>query len=278
MSSSWTTALSVALLSYLYTPEEAIQDTIALAAWFLPPDMVKFLDDHVRELFTESKKIGLAGFLVLLWSGRQLFRAMELALHKAWEIPLDRNWFVGNLLAMMLVLLCTAVVLAVGATSLALTWLSATLRQVEFPQMIEQRWDLADAIVMSHIHSWVVVPTAVTVIFLLLYIILPSRRVPVSMAIPGALFSCIAWKLSTWIYLTIIVQAAAENPFLATVWGVVGLLVWLYIEATVFMLGAELVFVNLDEAERVALGKAVAVKTTSVEKKTEKKSEKKKAK
>lgn len=246
--------ISVALLSYLYTPEEAISDTIKLAALFLPPDMVSFLDDHVRELFTQSRKIGLAGFLILLWSGRQLFRAMEFALHKAWEIPLERNWIVANLLAMMLVLLCTAVVLAVGATSLALTWISVTLRRVEFPEIIEQRWDLADTLVMTHIHSWVVVPAAVSVIFLLLYIILPSRRVPVSMAVPGAIFSCLAWKLSTWIYLTIIVKAAGENPFLATVWGFVGLLVWLYIEATVFMLGAELVFVNLDEAERAALG------------------------
>lgn len=246
--------ISVALLSYLYTPNEAISDTIKLVSLFLPPDMVSFLDQHIHELFAQSAQIGVAGFLVLLWSGRQLFRAMEFALHKAWDIPLERNWIVANLLAMMLVLLCTAVVLGVGATSLGLTWLSLALRRVEFPEIIEKRWDLADTIVMANIHSWVVVPIAVTTIFLLLYILLPSRRVPVSMAVPGALFSCLAWKLSTWIYLTFIVTLAGRNPFLATVWGIVGILVWLYIEAAVFMLGAELVFVNLDEAERAALG------------------------
>jgi membrane protein len=246
--------ISVALLSYLYTPAEAISDTMKLTALFLPPDMVGFLDQHVRELFAQSTKIGLAGFLILLWSGRQLFRAMEFALHKAWDIPLERNWIVANLLAMMLVLLCTAVVLAVGATSLALSWLSLALRRVEFPAIIEKRWDLADTIIMANIHSWVVVPAAVTVIFLLLYIMLPSRRVPVSMAVPGALFSCLAWKVSSWVYLTFIVKLAGSNPFYATVWGIVGMLVWLYIEAAVFMLGAELVFVNLDSAERAALG------------------------
>lgn len=246
--------ISVALLSYLYTPAEAISDTKKLTTLFLPPDMVQFLDQHVRELFSNSTKIGLAGFLILLWSGRQLFRAMEFALHKAWDIPLERNWVVANLLAMMLVLLCTAVVLAVGATSLALSWVSATLRNVEFPEIIEQKWDLADTVIMANIHSWVVVPVAVAVIFLLLYIILPSRRVPISMAVPGALFSSVAWKVSSWIYLTFIVKFAGSNPFYATVWGIVGMLVWLYIEAAVFMLGAELVFVNLDEAERAALG------------------------
>lgn len=246
--------IAVALLSYLYTPSEAITDTMKLSSLFVPPDMVEFLDQHVRQLFLDSEKIGLAGFLILLWSGRQLFRAMEYALHKAWNIPLERSWVVGNLLAMMLVLLCTAVVLGVGAMSLFLGWLRLALERVELPTILEQSWSLADTIIMSRIHSWVVVPVAVTTIFLLLYIILPSRRVPVSMALPGALFSCVAWKLASWLYLTYIVRLASANPFYATVWGIVGMLVWLYLEAAVFMLGAELVFVNLDSAERAALG------------------------
>ena len=246
--------IAVALLSYFYTPSEAISDTMKLAALFLPPDMVEFLDQYVSQLFVDSEKIGLAGFFVLLWSGRQLFRAMEYALHKAWNIPLERNWFVGNLVAMMLVLLCTAVVLGVGAMSLFLGWVRLVLERVELPDLLEQNWSLADTVVMARIHSWIVVPSAVTLIFLLLYIILPSRRVPISMAIPGALFSCVAWRISSWIYLTYIVKLASANPFYATIWGIVGLLVWLYLEAAVFMLGAELVFVNLDAAERAALG------------------------
>ncbi len=245
--------ISVALLSYVLTAEEAISDTMKLTALFLPPDMVGFLDKHVREIFSDSRKIGVAGLLVLLWSGRQLFRAMEFALHKAWGIPLERNWVVGNLLAMMLVILCTAVVLSVGAISLGLTSLGMALRNVNFPARVEESWSLAETTVFATIHSWVVVPGAVALIFLILYIILPSRRVPVSMAIPGALFSSVAWKFSSWIYLTYIVKLGTTNPFYATIWGFVGLLVWLYIEAAVFMLGAELVFVNLDSAERAAL-------------------------
>ncbi len=250
--------IAVALLSYLYSPSEAITDTMKLTSLFVPPDMVSFLDEHVRQLFIDSEKIGLAGFLILLWSGRQLFRAMEYALHKAWNIPLERSWVVGNLLAMMLVLLCTAVVLSVGAVSLFLGWLRLALERVELPTILEQSWSLADTVIMSRVHSWVVVPLAVAVIFLLLYIILPSRRVPVSMAIPGALFSCVAWRLASWLYLTYIVRLAGANPFYATVWGIVGMLVWLYLEAAVFMLGAELVFVNLDSAERAALGTSPA--------------------
>jgi membrane protein len=246
--------ISVAVLSYAYTPEEAISGAIGLAALFVPEDMTTFLDNNVRELFNSGTKVGLAGILILLWSGRQLFRAMELALHRAWDIPQKRSWFVGNLLAMMLVLLCTAVVLSVGALSLFITWLSHKLEQAALPDVVHDGWTVADAYVFSHIHSWVIVPGAVALIFLILYMILPSRQVPVGMAIPGALFASAAWRLSSWVYLKYIVKFGLENPFYGTIWGIVGLLVWLYIEANVFVLGAELVFVTMDSKDREILG------------------------
>lgn len=246
--------IAVAVLSYVYTSEQAIEGAIGLAGLFVPQDMAVFLEDNVRELFRSGRKVGLAGILILLWSGRQLFRAMELALHRAWDIPQNRNWIVGNLLAMMLVLLCTAVVLGVGAISIFLTWLHHKLEVAPLPTLLHQGWTVADAYFFSHIHSWIVVPGAVALIFLMLYMILPSRQVPVGMAIPGALFASLAWKVSSWVYLTYIVKFGSANPFYGTIWGIVGLQVWLYIEASVFVLGAELVFVTMDSADRAILG------------------------
>lgn len=245
--------VAVALLSYLYAPTEAIEDALRLSALFVPPDMVQFFEEHLRQIFSDSNKIGLAGFIGLLWSGRWLFRAMELALHKVWGVPLERGWIAGNLLAMALSLLCTIVVLGVGAMSLVFSWLGLVFSKVGLPLALAGRWTLDETIIFSTIHSWLVVPLAVTFIFLLLYILLPSRRVPISMAVPGALFSCLAWKLSSWVYLSYIVKFAQASPFYATVWGVIGLLVWLYIEAMVFILGAELVIVTMDPAERAAI-------------------------
>jgi membrane protein len=246
--------ISVAILSYVYTPEEAITGAMSLTSLFVPEDMSSFLESNVRELFSSGNKVGLAGILILLWSGRQLFRAMELSLHRAWNIPLNRNWLVGNLLAMMLVLLCTAVVLGVGAISIFLTWLRHKLEVAPLPALVDRGWTLADAYVFANIHSWVVVPGAVALIFLMLYMILPSQQVPVAMAVPGALFASAAWKFSSWLYLTYILKFGAENPFYGTIWSIVGLLVWLYIEASVFMLGAELVFVTMDSQDLAVLG------------------------
>lgn len=246
--------ISVAILSYVYTPEEAISGAISLTALFVPEDMSSFLESNVREIFKSGNKVGLAGILILLWSGRQLFRAMELSLHRAWNIPLNRSWLVGNLLAMMLVLLCTAVVLGVGAISIFLTWFRHKLENAPLPHLLDQGWTVADFYVFSKVHSWIVVPGAVAVMFLMIYMILPSKQVPVAMAIPGALFASAAWKFSSWLYLTYILKFGAQNAFFGTIWSIVGLLVWLYIEASVFMLGAELVFVTMDSKDLALLG------------------------
>lgn len=246
--------ISVAILSYIYTPEEAITGAINLASLFVPQDMSTFLEMNVRQLFESGTKVGLAGILILLWSGRQLFRAMELALHRAWDIPLRRNWLVGNLLAMMLVLLNTAVVLGVGALSLFLSWARLKVESAPLPQLMDEGWSVVDTYFFSHIHSWFVVPGAVTLMFLMLYMILPSRQVPIAMAIPGALFAAAAWKVSSWVYLTYILKFGSENAIFGTIWGIVGMLVWLYIEANVFVLGAELVFVTMDSNDRAILG------------------------
>ena len=246
--------ISVAILSYVYTPEEAITGAISLASLFVPRDMSSFLESNVRELFKSGNKVGLAGILILLWSGRQLFRAMELSLHRAWDIPLNRNWLVGNLLAMMLVLLNTAVVLGVGAISIFLTWARLRVESASLPHLMDEGWTWADAYFFSHIHSWIVVPGAVALMFLMLYMILPRQQVPVAMAIPGALFASAAWKFSSWLYLTYILRFGSQNPLYGTIWSIVGLLVWLYIQASVFMLGAELVFVTMDSSDRAILG------------------------
>ena len=150
----------------------------------------------------------------------------------------------GNLLAMLLVLLCAAVVFVAGLTSAFLNWVQLTLSRLPMPAIMG--WSPSDANFWLFIHSWFVVPGATTLIFGLLYIILPSRQVPVKYAIPGAVFSGMAWKLSSIVYLEYVVAFGSQNPLYGSVWGIVGLLVWLYIEASVFLLGAELVYVTLE--------------------------------
>ncbi|MBI3927133.1 MAG: YihY/virulence factor BrkB family protein [Armatimonadetes bacterium] len=237
--------ISIAILAHILPSDtEAVRVTFELAGKFeVPPDVIQFIGDNFRTLAEDRRRLGMVGLIMLLWSGRQLFRAMELSLHKAWDIPLRRHFVAGNLLSMLLVLLCAAVTFAVGLISAFLSWVQVIISRADLPEIAG--FSLAEAQVYSFIQTWFVVPGATAMIFLLLYIILPSRQVPVGYAIPGAFFSAVAWKLSSWIYLRFVVAFGSKSPIYGSIWGIIGLMIWLYIAASVFLLGAEVVYVGL---------------------------------
>ena len=66
-------------------------------------------------------------------------------------------------------------------------------------------------------------------------------------AVPGALFSAIAWRLSSWIYINWAIRLVQLNPVFASLGSIAGLVLWLYVGGIVFMIGAELVYCVLEE-------------------------------
>ena len=238
--------IGVALLGYLLPPDQpAGKHTLEMAALYLPPNVVTYVRQNLNTLYEDSGKVGIAGILVLLWSGRHLFRALELALHRAWQIPLTRTYFTGNLLSMLLVLLCAAVTFLVGLFSGFLSWVEVVLSHVRLPHVAGISLD--QALFWNWVHGWVVTPIAILLIFLLLYTLLPCRQVPLIAAVPGAVFATSLWKLTGWIYVTYVVRLMFLNPIYASIGSLAGMMLWLYVSAVVFLLGAELVYCVLQE-------------------------------
>ncbi|MEW6284340.1 MAG: YihY/virulence factor BrkB family protein, partial [Candidatus Eremiobacterota bacterium] len=255
--------LSLALLTYVLPLENALHYTESLASLYLPEGALRLLESNVRTIASDRGKISLTSLLLLLWSGRQLFRALEVSLHRTWNLPTRRHFLFGNLLSMMLVLLCGAV----ASTGVLVTIFFS------FAQTLMHRWKVPNLGFLSPdntqfwaaVHSWVVIPCIVTTIFLLLYTMLPSRRVSVSTALPGALFSAAAWKLSSLLYVEYMVWFGRFSTVYTSIWSIVGLLIFLYVEASVFLLGAELVFLYPErpQAPEARRRKAVSLRKLS---------------
>ena len=67
----------------------------------------------------------------------------------------------------------------------------------------------------------------------------------------GALFSTVAWKLSSVLYFAYLSTLAKSNPVYGSIWAMVGLLMWFYICAAVFLFGAQLI---VTRSELIASG------------------------
>ena len=236
--------VAILILSYIL-PVYAEGYSWQMASMYLPPNALKYVQHSLQNLQGHSGRVGVLGVVALLWSGRHLFRALELGLHRAWEIPVRRSYLRGNLLAIALMLLCFLLTLGAGLLTALLGWVEVLLSHLPQPHI--GGFTLDQAVFWSWLHSWVLQPMISTSIFLLLYVVLPSRQVPLMAAVPGALFAAFAWRLSSYIYVNWALKLLELNPVYASVGSVAGLILWLYFGGMVFMAGAELVYCVLEE-------------------------------
>jgi len=234
--------IAVSVLSYLLPAHlKASSYTLEMAHYYLPPNVLTYIEATLTQMGEDRGKLGAFGLLILLWSGRHLFRALELGLHRAWQLPRNRNLVTGNLIAILVLMLCALITFAVSLLSGVLSSVEAIMAHWEVPRLGGLTLDQAQF--WAFIHHWLVTPLATLLVFLLLYVILPSRQVPLAHALPGAIFATVAWKLATWLYLTFIIRLLQLNPIYGSIWSLAGLMIWLYLGAVVFLMGAELVHV-----------------------------------
>jgi membrane protein len=238
--------VGILILSYIAPVHASAQDySWQMASIYLPPTALRYVQSSLQSMQGHSGRIGLFGLMALLWSGRHLFRALELGLHRAWEIPVRRSYIRGNLLSIAMILLCALLTLAAGLVTAVLSWVQAVLSHLPHPQFAG--FTLDQAILWGWFHTWLLQPLISTLLFLMLYVMLPSRQVPFMAAVPGALFASIAWRISSYVYVHWAIHLLELNPVYASVGSIAGLLLWLYFGAIVFMMGAELVYCVLEE-------------------------------
>lgn len=220
-------------------PADGLTYTLRLVHSLVPAE-TGWLEDELKVLATHWGRNVLVSLLVGLWSGRQMFSAMEYSLHRAWDMPLKRSWVRRNLLAMALIPVCGGTAFLTLVLIAFLSVVEEVMARFQLPSFAG--FSLDQALLWSWFISWIVVPLAVGVIFLMLYRFLPSEPIPLGFAVPGAVFSAVAWRLSSQLYVEYAFRFGSISMVYGSIWYIVGLMIWLYIVAAVFLLGAELVY------------------------------------
>ncbi len=178
--------------------------------------------------------VGLLGLVVTLYGASRVFQAMQDGLNIVFRVPRDQQpqGFKG---IVRTYLLSFALVPTFGTMGLLLLIGSITLvaaqewlaRWIALPGFL---WQLADALV-----SWIIVSGMIAV----LYKVLPARKlskreVALGAALTGAMF--VVGKVLISLYLA----RSAPGSIFGAAGTLAALLMWLYLSANIFILGAEL--------------------------------------
>jgi membrane protein len=179
--------------------------------------------------------------LGLLWAGSRLFHTLADVLTRVWAgHGRGRSLVLRNLVAVAATAAGGVIflgILLVTAAAAALTSRASALQ--ELPELIRPMpW-------LSALGP----PAAAWLMFLLAYQFLPQERVRWREAMIGAGVAAVLWEISRMAFATLVTQSAAYGQLYGSLAGTVVVTVWIYLSATILLLGAELAVVLQDRAE-----------------------------
>ncbi len=231
----------VSLYGILADPSTIIEHLAAVES-FLPGDAVGLVRDQlIRITSGDETKLGLAlliGLALSIWSANAGVKAIFDALNVAYGEQEKRGFLRLNLTSLAFTTgIIVFLVIALGAVAA----IPALLARAPLNPSTE--W-------LIWIGRWPVLALVVMLGLAVLYRFGPSRDEPKwSWVSPGAAFASAAWLMASALFSWYVANFEDYNKTYGTLGAVVGLLMWMWLSATIVLIGAEL----NSEAERQTL-------------------------
>jgi membrane protein len=199
----------------------------------LPGHVIRTLEPELRRIFAAAGQASplTVGLLVTLVSITGAVEAIRDGLNRAYGCTEDRHMVRRYLSSLFFVLVGMAFLLAVAALGVAAPiWLGILDWYVPGPEF-QAGW------LETGREALLVVITAA--VLLAFHLLLPARRRRLGGVAGGVLLTLVAWWLSTKVFGLYITEIANYSTTYAGLAGIVILMFFLYIQALIFLYGAE---------------------------------------
>lgn len=177
---------------------------------------------------------GIVGILGLVWSALQIFINASVAMNAAWETREKRNWLKLHLLALGLLIASGVLV----ALSLAATTLGTTIsKHILFPGMA----------VLTTIGTEIGAVVVATLMYTIIYKMLPAASVTWKSAFWGALVAAVSWEIAKKGLAVVVLRS---NPSLyGSLADLFVFVLWIYYSMMIMLIGAEVSVVYCETFE-----------------------------
>lgn len=198
-----------------------------------PPNIAKPISDEVRQVLTIPRS-GLLTISVLAaaYFASNGVEAVRVSLNRAYRILETRRWYITRLTSLFWVL---AAVLSLAAISIFLVVAPVALGFAEqrFPWLREP---------LAVLSSWRVYGTLIVLSMgvTIAHLWLPAGRRRIRDVLPGVLLTLVAWTVGAYIFAYYISTFANYTRTYAGLASLMIALVFLYMSAVIFIIGAEI--------------------------------------
>lgn len=227
-------ALATAISLYgLVSETQDISNQIARMEDFMPPEALGIIAERAKSLASNHDRtltLGMiTGLLVSLWSANKAMKAIAEALNIAYDISEDRNIIKKNLVTLGLTLFSTAI------------FILALVVVVLVPVLVTLYLSRQSAEILATLGSWLVFIGVLLGLFLILYGYAPARhRRPWRDLFPGAAIASFLLIIASMGFSAYVANFGKYDEQYGALGAVVVTLLWLFIGAFIFLMGAEI--------------------------------------
>jgi membrane protein len=196
--------------------------------YFLPTGQ----DFVIRNMTILSRAHGgvqIASIVMLLISSTGVFIPLEVALNQVWSARRNRSYLMNQLVSLGLAF-------AIGT----LTLISISLTAAQHSLLSLIFLGNTDNVVFGFLAHWLLQISAAVVsvlIFLLIYWVLPNRRLPIVAVLPAAVITGLLWEVAKRIYIAVLPWLdfrSVYGPFSVSV----SLMMWAFVSGLLMLAGA----------------------------------------
>ena len=214
--------LVLSVASYIYPNAQ-----VRVMAFFdtVMPTLHDFIAANLQSYIYGRGISSIIALVFILWSGKNLFMGLTVALDRALNIPKGRPFFHNIALSLVMLPAIGAVLIIAMALPISVS-LGMAIANV------------ADRQYLTHFSAYVLSIALVFVISMVLYRFLPNKKLTWGFAVPGATVAAVAWPVLQFAF----TQYTLMVP-LAHIYGALSvplvLLLWFYFVGAIFLFGAE---------------------------------------
>ena len=221
----------------------------------------------VSEVYTKSFAVVPLTAVFAAWSASKGIMSLYGGLNTIYHVPIVPNYIISRLWSAIYTILFIVAVLL----TLVLMVFGTTIQE----QLINHFPMIANVTGFFVHFRFLITLTVLTLVFLVMYVILPNRRASFKSQIPGAEISSVAWLLFSYCFSLYVRFSKGISQMYGSMTTIMFLMLWLYFCMGILLIGAEINAYFEDRFRRMRLKYLLEKENFKVQRREEREKKKK---
>jgi membrane protein len=225
--------------TYLYNDQDVLHH---IRAYFreVAPALDPQIMENLADVMQNRQIVGILGFVGLLWISTWAFDSLRIVLNIVFRVEKSSGMLQGIGVDLLMILL-------VGTLLLVSMILSSV---VTFLQGYQGRILVAIGPTIQWILKYLLPFFLTYCMFVLIYKIIPNRRIHFSSALQAAFFASLLWELAKHLFAWYVVHLARYTIFYGSLSTLVIFVLWVYYSSTILVVGGEFAYFLEEDRQR----------------------------